>query len=99
MTISKFEAAGDVFESVGYFDKAVEAYTKSQKWDRALNCASQVRPMELQNMLVDEIQKQKKLNLMQQGKINKIVEGGDLSGLDMLEKRGQWEDCLNLAEK
>jgi hypothetical protein len=36
---------------------------------------------------------------MQQGKINKIVEGGDLSGLDMLEKRGQWEDLLNLAEK
>jgi intraflagellar transport protein 172 len=39
-------------------------------------------------MLVDEIQRQKKLNLMSQGKINKIVEGGDLSGLDMLEKRG-----------
>jgi hypothetical protein len=37
--------------------------------------------------------------LIQGGKINKIVEGGDLSGLDMLEKRGQWEDCLNLAEK
>jgi len=34
---------------------------------------------------------------MNQGKINKIVEGGDLSGLDMLEKRGQWEECLNLA--
>ena len=36
---------------------------------------------------------------MQKGKINQIVEGGDLSGLDMLEKRGQWEDLLNLAEK
>jgi hypothetical protein len=50
-------------------------------------------------MLVDEIHRQKKLTFMQQGKINKIVEGGDLSGLDMLEKRGQWEDCLKLAEK
>ena len=39
-------------------------------------------------MLIDEIQRQKKLMLIQGGKINKIVEGGDLSGLDMLEKRG-----------
>jgi len=99
MGIQKWESAGEVFESVGYYDKAVEAFTKAHKWDRATNCASQVRPIELQNMLIDEIQRQKKLMLIQGGKINKIVEGGDLSGLDMLEKRGQWEDCLNLAEK
>ena len=88
VNISRFEAAGDVFESVGYFDKAADAYAKAGKWERALNCAQQVRPIELQNMLVEEIQRQKKLSLMQAGKINKIVEGGDLSGLDMLEKRG-----------
>jgi hypothetical protein len=39
-------------------------------------------------MLVEEIQKQKKFTLMQQGKFNKIVEGGDLSGLNLLEQRG-----------
>jgi hypothetical protein len=84
MGIQRWESAGEVFESVGYYDKAVEAFTKAHKWDRATNCAGQVRPIELQN----EIQRQKKLMLIQGGKINKIVEGGDLSGLDMLEKRG-----------
>lgn len=33
------------------------------------------------------------------GKINKIVESGDMSGLEMLASRGQWDECLNLAEK
>jgi hypothetical protein len=33
------------------------------------------------------------------GKINKIVESGDMSGLEMLAGRGQWDECLNLAEK
>jgi tetratricopeptide (TPR) repeat protein len=40
MGISRFESAGEVFESVGYYDKAVEAFTKAQKWDRATTCAS-----------------------------------------------------------
>jgi tetratricopeptide (TPR) repeat protein len=61
MAIQRFESAGEVFESVGYYDKAVEAFTKGQKWERAVTCAGQVRPMELQNMLLDEIQRQKKV--------------------------------------
>jgi hypothetical protein len=28
MKISKFETAGDIFESVGYFEKAIECYTQ-----------------------------------------------------------------------
>jgi hypothetical protein len=47
MGIQRFESAGEVFESVGYYDKAVEAFTKCQKWDRAMNCAGQVHPIEL----------------------------------------------------
>ena len=34
-----------------------------------------------------------------EGKINKLVESGDMQGLDMLAQRGQWEECLQLAEK
>jgi hypothetical protein len=35
----------------------------------------------------------------EKGKIDRIVQGGDISGLDIYEKRGQWEELLNLAEK
>lgn len=33
------------------------------------------------------------------GKINKLVESGDMTGLEMLAGRGQWDECLSLAEK
>jgi hypothetical protein len=37
--------------------------------------------------------------LIQGRKFNEIVESGDMSGLEMLSQRGQWDECLNLAEK
>lgn len=64
MGIQRWESAGEVFDSVGYYDKAVEAFTRAQKWDRALNCASQVRPIELQHTLIDKINQEKKINLI-----------------------------------
>ena len=70
-----------------------------KKFDRALDCASQVKPRELQNMLIEKIQTEKKQKLIEDGKIHKVIGQGDLSGLEILAQRGQWEDCLNLAEK
>lgn len=55
MKIQKFENAGDIFDSVGYYEKAVESYLACKRWDKALDCASQVRPVELSNHLKDQI--------------------------------------------
>ena len=51
----------------------------------------------MQQMFMNKIQEQKKAALVQGGKFGKIVESGDMSGLEMLSQRGQWEECLNLA--
>ena len=99
LNIKKYESAGEILESVGYFEKAIEAFLAINKFDRALDCASQVRPMEMQNVLVDKIQRQKREYLIQNDKIGKVVQSGDLSGLELLAQRGKWEECLNLAEK
>lgn len=45
--INKFESAADMYEAVGYFEKAIEAYIQCQKFDRAFECAQQVRPHDL----------------------------------------------------
>ena len=95
LSIGRFESAGEILESVGYYEKAVEAYSKAKRWDRAISCASQVRPIELQRMLIDEIERQKKANYIDDGKYDRIGE----QGLEILANRGQWEECLNLAEK
>ena len=99
MQIGRFESAGEVYESAGYYDKAVDAYCKDGKFDRATSCASQIRQPEIQNLMFDQIQHLKKTMYAEKGKIDRIVQGGDISGLDIYEKRGQWEELLNLAEK
>lgn len=97
--INKFDSAAEIYENCGFFDKAIESYLQCQKWDRAFECAQQLRPAEMQQMWMSKIQEQKKASLIQGGKFNKLVEGGDMSGLEMLSQRGQWEECLSLAEK
>jgi tetratricopeptide (TPR) repeat protein len=37
--INKFDSAAEIYEAVGYFEKAIEAYVQVQKWDRAFECA------------------------------------------------------------
>lgn len=64
-----------------------------------MDCARQVRPAEMQNMLMTKIQEQRKSMLVQGGKFGQIVGSGDMSGLEMLCQRGQWDECLSLAEK
>lgn len=55
--------------------------------------------MEMQQMWMGKIQESKKAMLVQGGNFGKLVETGDMSGLEMLASRGQWEECLKLAEK
>lgn len=99
IAIQKFESAAEMYETCSYFEKAIDAYMEVKKWDRAIECAQQVRPAEMQEILMQKINKQKKDAYIADGKISKIVAGGDLSGLELLAQRGQWEECLSLSEK
>lgn len=47
LNISKYECAAELFEAVGFFDKAADCYLQCKKFDRALECAQNVRPMEM----------------------------------------------------
>ena len=99
VAIQRFESAGEFYEAVGFFEKAIEAFIQCKKFDRAMECAQNVRPAEMQNMMIQKISQHKKAMYINDGKINKLVEAGDMSGLEMLASRGQWEECLSLAEK
>jgi hypothetical protein len=39
LKINKFDSAADIYEAVGYFEKAIDSYIQCQKWDRAFECA------------------------------------------------------------
>lgn len=97
--IQRYETAGEFYEAVGFFEKAIQAFIDCKKFDKAMDCVRNVRPAEMQNMLAQKIQQHQKAMYINEGKINKLVESGDMQGLDMLASRGQWEECLSLAEK
>lgn len=99
LNIGKFESAAEIFESVALYDKAIDAFMQVKKWDRAMDCAQQVRPMEMQQVYVQKINQRKKDAYIASNKIGKIVEAGDLSGLEILAQEGRWEECLQFAEK
>lgn len=99
LNIEKFESAGELYESVGYHDKAIEAYITSKKWDRATACARQIRPAEMQEMWMEKINGEKKNMHLANNRIDKIVASGDMSGLEVLVQQGRWDECLQLAEK
>lgn len=88
LNISKYESAAEIYEAVGGFDKAVEAYVQCKKFDKAMQCAQNVRPMEMQQILVQKIQQHKKAMYINDGKIGKLVESGDMTGLEMLASQG-----------
>jgi len=39
LTIKKYDSAAEIYEAVGYFEKAIDAYIACSKWDRAFECA------------------------------------------------------------
>lgn len=39
LNISKYESAAEIYEAVGSFDRAVESYIQSKKFDKAMQCA------------------------------------------------------------
>jgi hypothetical protein len=88
LNIQKFESAGDIFEAVNLFEKAIDSFLRCKKFDRAMECAQNVRPMEMQELLVSKIQSVKKDMYIADNKITKLVESGDMSGLEMLASRG-----------
>lgn len=87
-------------ESVGYYEKAIDAFIACQNWNRALECATQVRPQELSAQFKKKINDARSGMYAGQGRVDKIVKGGDIqAGLNIYAQNGQWEECLNLAEK
>lgn len=99
MNIGKLESAAEIFESVNLFEKAIDCFLRLKKFDRAMECAHNVRPNELQEVLTSKIQAAKKDMYIADNKITKLVESGDMSGLEMLASRGQWDECLQLAAR
>lgn len=97
--IKRYISAAEIYESIGDYEKAVEIFMIGERFDRAKEVAQQVNPRSEQNRLLEKIQDKERKYRFDHGMEGEMAEEGDLDGLDVLFKKGKYEQCLMLAEK
>ena len=99
-SIKRFEQAGELYETIGFYENAVDCYIIAQNWERAKEVANQVRHTELHHNLNDLVEKAYREHLIQTDQPGVLVDEGDFeTGLEIYIQRGQWDECLELAQK
>ena len=58
-----------------------------------------VTPPNVRDKMVKDIQNLKRQAMLNDGNAAGLLRSGDASGLEQLFNQGQYEQCLNLAEK
>ena len=98
--IKSFSAAGELYESISMLDEAVSCYLAGGLFDKARNCAQQVRNPDQANRLQDMIDKAYKMHLKSTGQADDLIRHGEVDGgLMMLAEKGEWGQVLDVASK
>merc|ERR1719428_1133753 len=94
--IQRFEAAAELYESIEKARDAVNCYIQGEVWDKAQVLAQQQVPDMLR-----AVEERYKSHLLSQGDGDELIRRtGDIgSALDMYARNGDWDKCLQLAEK
>jgi intraflagellar transport protein 172 len=97
--IRKYISAAEIYESIGDYERAVEIFVTGERFDKAKQVAMQVNPRSEQDRLLDMIQERERKFRFDHGREEEMAEEGDIDGLEMLYKKGKYEQCLMLAER
>jgi intraflagellar transport protein 172 len=60
LSIRKFNSAAEIYESIGDFEQAIDAFISAELYDRALDVAKNVTPVSLRDKMIRDIQNQKR---------------------------------------
>lgn len=97
--IKRYNSAAEIYESIGDYQRAVEFFLVGHNYERAKQVAYQVNPRSEQEKILKVILDKERKHKFETGGEDQLAEEGDLDGLDMLFKKGKYEQCLRLAEK
>jgi len=99
LNIKRYISAAEIYESIGDYEKAVDVFIIGERFDKAKEVAQQVNPKSEQNKLLERIMEEERRYRFDHGREEELAEEGDLNALEMLYKKGKFEQCLMLAEK
>ena len=98
-SIKKFEQAGELYESVGFFENAIQCYVIAKVWEKAREVVRQVKNPHQKDQFTAYVEKAYKNHLIETNQLDVLVNQGDVGGLELLMQRGEWDECLTLANK
>ena len=97
--IKSYDSAAEIYERIGDYQRAIEIFITGERYDKARQVAGSVNPRSEQERLLSIIDDKERKYRMDHGGEEGLAEDGDIAGLEMLYKKGRYEQCLMLAEK
>jgi intraflagellar transport protein 172 len=89
--LKRFREAGALFQQVGLWKEAIDAYVAAELWDEARTLVKHVPKY------VEYVENQYRTHLKAAGKADLLVNVDLEAGLDAFAQRGDWDTCLETA--
>ncbi|XP_042189213.1 intraflagellar transport protein 172 homolog [Callorhinchus milii] len=92
--IHKYSAAAELYLNMDLIKEAIDCFIKGEEWNKAKRVAK-----ELDSRYEDYVDHRYKEYLKNQGKVESLVGVDVMAALDMYAERGQWDKCIETANK
>ena len=98
--IRSFDSAGELLEQVNLFEEAVATYCEGSNYDAARNCARMIKNAELNEKLMDYInRKQRDTNKTAMDPWGALDQGDYETACDIFRQQGDWKNCLDKSRE
>jgi intraflagellar transport protein 172 len=93
--LGRHASAGDLYEQIDRYQEAIMAYISAEEWVKARNLAKQALPE-----MLGKVEESYNQDLIQKQNGDELIRRGNVTtALDMYARNGEWDRCLDLAEK
>merc|ERR1719460_2618457 len=93
--MGRHASAGDLYEQIDSIHEAIHCYIQAEEWQKARLLAKQAAPE-----LVARVEEAYNQDLINKQNGDELIRRGNVNtALDMYARNGEWDRCLDLAEK
>ena len=93
--MGRHASAGDLYEQIDSIHDAIHSYIQAEEWQRARLLAKQAAPE-----LVGRVEEAYNQDLINKQNGDELIRRGNVNtALDMFARNGEWDRCLDLAQK
>ncbi|XP_069742704.1 intraflagellar transport protein 172 homolog isoform X3 [Narcine bancroftii] len=92
--MQKYNSAAELYLNMDLIKEAIDCFIGGEEWNKAKHVAKELDPR-----FEDYVDQHYKEYLKNQGKVDSLVGVDVIAALDIYVERGQWEKCIETANK